>query len=61
MTANSVSARQERAKEVYPDLKFFENYFDGSIYVSLDDAMLTHTVVGTEKTDHNDLELRAKQ
>ena len=48
LTVDSMSTRRERAKEVYLDTKFFEKYFDGSTYVSLDDKMLTQIDVGTE-------------
>ena len=41
LTTDSVNARRERANKVYPDPKFFEKYFGGSTYVTLDDAMLT--------------------
>ena len=48
MTAESVSVRRERAKELYPYPSFFYQYYHGSTYVSLEDATFSQKEEGTE-------------
>ena len=49
MTADAVNTRQKLATDLYPDISFFEPYYHGSTYVSLEDAILTLKEFGTEQ------------